>query len=572
MQHITVNGPERQFQWQAIHWPTAYKIVRNLRQRIFRATQEGNFKKVCSLQKLMLRSFPNRLVSVRKVTQENAGKHTAGIDKVVVKTSKAREDLIKELTAFTPWKAKPARRVYIPKANGKVRPLGIPVVKDRCMQAIVKNAIEPSWEARFEGSSYGFRPGRSAHDAIVKVYLLARSIARKVWVVDADIKGAFDNISHEYLLNILGKVPGRELIKQWLKAGYMEGGVFYPTNAGTPQGGVISPLLANIALDGMEKALTLYATRKNGDVIISKEGVKYNYKGHAIGKRAIVRYADDFLIFCESRKDAIEAKETIAQWLQQRGLTLSEEKTKIVHLQEGFNFLGFHVKQYKLAATKAGKKLLIRPSKESVEKLREKLRKEWKLFYGQEVDRVIEKLNPVIRGWANYFRVSVASMVFKKIDSWMYERQFRYVKRTHPTKSLTWRQGRYWGRLNLDRNDQWVFGNKNTGRHLLKFSWFPIERHTLVKGDASRDDPRLKAYWVKREQAKIKELVPGKQRIAWKQKGICPVCKESLFNGEEIHIHHKVPRSEVKNNQYSNLELVHLYCHQQLHSRSKMSS
>jgi len=209
----SVNGPERHTWWQAINWRTANRVVRNLRQRIFRASQAGDLKRARALQKLMLRSRSNILLSVRRVTQVNAGKNTPGVDKVVVKTPAARGKLVDELQTFTPWKAKPARRVYIPKANRKLRPLGIPVVTDRCLQAMVKNALEPFWEARFEGSSYGFRPGRSCHDAREKIYQLARPNKKKQWVVDADIKGAFDNICHEFLLNAIGPTPGRELIK-----------------------------------------------------------------------------------------------------------------------------------------------------------------------------------------------------------------------------------------------------------------------------------------------------------------------------------------------------------------------
>jgi RNA-directed DNA polymerase len=213
------SGTERQTVWIAVDWQQANRIVRNLRWRIFRATQTGDWNKVRSLQHLMLRSYSNRLVSVRRVTQTNAGKETPGVDKVVVKTPEERGRLVDDLATVQPWKAKPARRVYIPKANGKLRPLGIPVVKDRCLQAMVKNALEPSWEARFECSSYGFRPGRDGHDAIEKIYGLARPNKRKKWVLDADIKGAFDTISHDHLLRAIGPVPGRELIKQWLKAG-----------------------------------------------------------------------------------------------------------------------------------------------------------------------------------------------------------------------------------------------------------------------------------------------------------------------------------------------------------------
>src|SRR5574341_1120365 len=279
------NGTETQTDWQAINWKQANRIVRNLRQRIFRATQQGDWKKVRSLQKLMLRSRSN---------------------KMVVKTPAARSQLVDELAALTPWRVQPVRRTYIPKLNGKQRPLSIPVIKDRCLQAMVKNALEPAWEAQFEATSYGFRPGRSAHDAIGRIYSIARPNNTKKWVLDADIKGAFDNINHDFLINAVGDVPARELIHQWLKAGYMEEGILHATEAGTPQGGAISPLLANIALHGMEQAL----------------GVTYRPDGTLNSKRAVVRYADDFVMFCETQEDAERSKDILSAWLAERGLTL----------------------------------------------------------------------------------------------------------------------------------------------------------------------------------------------------------------------------------------------------------
>src|SRR6516225_1984271 len=382
------NGPEGRAgtTWDAIDWRKADRIVRNLRHRIFRASQANDLRRVRSLQKLMLRCYSNVLMSVRRVTQVNAGKNTPGVDKVVVKTPAARGQLVDYLSTRQPWRARPVRRVYIPKSNGKQRPLGIPTVLDRALQAMVKQALEPEWEARCEGTSYGFRPGRGCHDAIAKVYLLACPHRRKQWVLDADIKGAFDNIDHDFLLKALGEVPGKELIRQWLKAGVMEDGAFHATEAGTPQGGVLSPLRWNVALHGMEEAL----------------GVHYNPKGPMAGKRAVVRYADDFVGFCESKEDAAHVKDVLLPpWLAERGLALSEEKTRIVHLTEGFDFLGFNVKHYHApGTTRTGFKLLIRPSPKAVSRKREELRAAWLGLKGQSVGAVLRRLNPIIRGWA----------------------------------------------------------------------------------------------------------------------------------------------------------------------------
>jgi RNA-directed DNA polymerase len=385
------NGPEGRTgtDWDVTDRRKADRLVRDLRHRIFRASQANDLRKVRSPQKLMLRSCSNILLSVRRVTQVNAGKNTPGVDKVAVKTHAARGRLVDHLATLQPWRASPVRRVYIPKSSGKQRPLGIPTVLDRCLQAMAKQALEPEWEARCEGSSCGFRPGRSCHDAIEKVYALARPNKRKKWVADADVKGAFDNISHDFLLKALGEVPGRELVRQWLKAGAMEEGVFHATEAGTPQGGVLSPLLLNVALHGMEAAL----------------GVRHNRRGEISGGRAVVRYADDFVVFCEGKEDATHAKEVLLPpWLAERGLALSEEKTRIVHLTEGFDFLGFTAKHHPAPRTaRTGYKLLIMPSKKGESRKREGLREVWLGLKGHNIPAVPWKLNPIIRGWANYY-------------------------------------------------------------------------------------------------------------------------------------------------------------------------
>jgi RNA-directed DNA polymerase len=445
--------------------------------------------------------------------------------------------------------------VYIPKPDGKQRPLGIPTILDRCLQARVKNAIEPEWEAKFEGSNYGFRPGRGCHDAIGKVYLLARPNKVKKWVVDADIKGAFDNINHDYLMKAIGEAPGRELILQWLKAGVMEDGGFTATGVGTPQGGVISPLLLNIALHGMEAAL----------------GVRHRKTGENQGERAVVRYADDLVVFCESKEDALRVRDNILPpWLAERGLSLSPEKTRVVHLTEGFDFLGYNVKHYPCPnTTRTGFKLLIRPSKKAVTKLRTRLRETWESLNSCPIQQVLARLNPIIKGWANYHRVVVASETFKKLDDWMFHRAVRYIKRLHPTKSADWQTRKYWGRLNPKTNDNWVFGDKQSGRFLWKFRWFKIVRHALVKGTASPDDPSLREYWWERRKLNIRNLSDSDVRLAEAQDWRCPVCGMELINGEDLHRHHKEPKSEGGLDTYENRELLHLFCHQQRHAKRR---
>lgn len=552
-----VNGPKGQGGWNGVNWRRANRRVRNLRQRIFRASQQGNFKKMRSLQRLMLRSYSNVLVSVRRVTQLNKGKNTPGVDKLVVKTPRARWKLVQRLRRYQPWRAKPLRRVYIPKSGGRRRPLGIPVIAGRALQAVTKNALEPEWEAIFERISYGFRLGRSCHDAIARIFCIARCYGRKMWALDADIRAAFDEISHSVLLAQLGYFPGRELVKQWLKAGVMEDGEWQATELGVPQGGVISPVLLNVALHGMEQAL----------------GIRYNSQGgiHRDCKRAVVRYADDFVVFTETKQDAVEAKKELGAWLAERGLSFSPQKTRIVHLREGFDFLGFNVRHYRTTRTDQprGWKLFIKPSEKSIQRFKVKLKGLWLSLRGHNERYVLAKLNPVIRGWTNYYRIGVSKQVFSDLDAWMFGRLRRWVKSTHPRKNWEWLKNRYFGKLHPRRKDRWVFGEKKTGRFLLKLAWTPIQRHVLVKGRASPDDPSLRMYWAKRRKKRLCELSSAKRKLARRQDGLCPVCGVALLNGEELHKHHVVARKAGGDESAENLRIVHLYCHQQIHAKRR---
>jgi RNA-directed DNA polymerase len=551
MQTRSVNGSNERLDWHTVEWRRINQSVSNLRQRIFRASRANDHRKVRSLQKLMLRSRANVLKSVRQVTQENKGKQTPGVDGAVVLTAQARVELVETLLSHQPWRASPVRRVYIPKANGKLRPLGIPTVLDRAMQAIVKNALEPYWEARFEPCSYGFRPGRGCHDAISRIYNCATPIRKRKWVLDADIEGAFDNIGHEALLDAIGGFPSRELIRQWLKAGYVELGSLHATESGTPQGGVISPLLANIAFHGMEAAV----------------GVKYITRGDNVGKRSLIRYADDFVVFCDSEADAREAKSLLNEWLGARGLRLSEAKTKIVHLSEGFDFLGFNVRQYPAVKSPYGWKLLIKPSRKSVKKLKERLVDEWYGLRGQNCATALAHLNPIIRGWSNYYRVVVSKRLFGQIDNWMFNKEVQWARNTHPHKPWYWLKNKYWGRRNSKRQDRWVFGEGP--KHLLKFAWTPIVRHILVQGRSSPDDPALAVYWARRNARRHTEL-PGRQRaLAKRQEGLCAHCGETVHNDEYLFVHHVHRKRLGGTDDFDNLRLMHLYCHLQILARQK---
>jgi RNA-directed DNA polymerase len=298
--------------------------------------------------------------------------------------------------------------------------------------------------------------------------------------------------------------------------------------------------------------------------------VRRGARRKGLHQQCLARGLPYFVCFCETREDAERVQGILTEWLKERGLALSPEKTRIVHLSEGFDFLGFNVRHYPAPQTaRSGWKLLIKPSKEAVQDVRKKLKDLWDKGRGSHVQAVLAKLNPVIRGWANYFRSGVAKAIFGQLDRWMFYRADRYTRRMHPNKHKYWRKQHYWGRLNFDRLDSWVFGDKPTGGYLLKFNWFPIERHVLVKGAASPDDPCLTDYWTKRQARSAKDLTFSKQKLAGRQRNRCPECGESLFNDEELQVHHLLARSLGGKNTYSNLALVHLLCHQHIHAKTE---
>jgi RNA-directed DNA polymerase len=433
---LMVNGPKDvRYEWEAVDWRLHEDNVRRLRQRIFKAAQEKDLATVRNLQKLMLRSWSNTLISVRQATQRNAGRKTAGIDGQVALTSQARMELAAQVHRdASSWQPRAVKRVYIPKAGNraKLRPLGIPVIADRCHQGRVRAALEPEWEARFEIKSYGFRPGRSCHDAISAIYIVCRGpLAKRVWALDADLAAAFDKIDHSRLLEALGSFPAREMVRSWLKAGVFEAGKgFTPTDEGTPQGGVISPLLLNVALHGLEQAA----------------GVRYrttgNHAGETVpGSPLVVRYADDLVALCHSRQQAEQVKAKLAEWLAPRGLSFNEDKTRVVDLATGFNSLGFNVRRY-------DKKLLIKPSKAAVQRIRERFRTEMRALRGSNAAAVIAALNPIIKGWAAYYRGVVSKKTFSALDDYLWKLTYKWAIYSHANKPKRWVVSRYFGKFN----------------------------------------------------------------------------------------------------------------------------
>src|SRR6478752_2216254 len=560
---VTVNGPEDEIiDWDAVQWHRVEDDVRRLRQRIFTATQAGDLKRVRNLQKLMLRSRANALLSVRRVTELNAGRKTAGVDGRVVLVEEEKAEMAAWLQRDTAtWRPRPVKRVFIPKGNGKRRGLGIPVIADRALQALAVNALEPEWEARFESRSYGFRPGRSCQDAMQAIFVTARgATCKRCWVLDADLAAAFDQLDHDHLLAQLGRFPARERVRQWLKAGVVDRGQLAPTERGSPQGGVISPVLMNVALHGMEHAA----------------GVRYIAIGSNAGTArpgspVLVRYADDLLALCHSREQAEQVKARLAWWLVPRGLAFNEDKTRVVHLDEGVDFLGFTIRRYR-------GKLLITPSKAAVKRIRARLSAEMRTLRGHNAQMVLIRLNPIIRGWSAYYRHAVSARVFNELDDHVWKLTDRWARFTHPHKGRRWIVSRYFGAFHPSRRDRWVFGDRDSGAYLVKFAWTAITRHTLVKGWASPDNPTLADYWAARRRRGRPPLDRTRSWLIRKQRGRCPLCGQLLLHAEvepqhpdewerwitatakAIRHHAVIVDSGPESLGYSAFRLIHTHC------------
>lgn len=539
--------------WETIDWKKIFGYVKKLRQRIFRAEQFGQKRKIRKLQRLMIRSNANLLLSIKRVTQINKGKQTPGVDGQIILSSSDRlkiYNLLKEYDIKN-IRPKPAKRAYIPKKNGKMRPLGIPIIKDRIFQNIIKNALEPQWEAKFEPSSYGFRPKRSTHDAIVNLHTKLSSRSTRQWAFEGDFKGCFDNLNHEYIIDCLTAFPAKEAIYKWLKAGYVDNNLFNDTDTGTPQGGIVSPLLANIALHGMEKELGVRYRRNRDYYVITKDSV------------GVVRYADDFVIVCKTEEEALTMYDKLKPYLNKRGLTLAEDKTRITHISEGFDFLGFNLRQYK---SNKGMQLLIKPSKASIKKAKETIKNVFAQLRGKPVGDLIMNLNPIIRGTGNYWSSQVAKKIFGKLDSYIWIKTRKHLKNLHPNKPFRWIYSKYFkADYTGVSKDRWILTDPHDNKtQLFKMSWIPIVRHVLVRYRNSLDDATLKGYFEERDKKGfMRDNTLSRRKLAKRSNYKCRVCKQSLGSEEPLIINQIVPQKLGGDERYDNLELLHKSCQRQ---------
>lgn len=549
------NDAEKTCEWKDLNWKQIESRVYAAQRRIYNASLRGDVNVVIQLQDLLVRTKEAKFLAIRKVTQDNQGKKTAGVDGVKSLSAKERMNLVDSLKLT--GRCSPVKRIEIPKSDGTMRKLGIPTIIDRVKQCLVKMALEPQWEARFEPNSYGFRPGRSCHDAIQAIFC-AISVKAK-YVLDADISKCFDKINHEKLISKLDCHPKlvRE-IRAWLSSGIVGSEGWFPNMEGTPQGGVISPLLANIALHGMEERIKEYARTLKGQKSKNELALR------------LIRYADDFVILHRKLEVVETCKLIMEEWLEEIGLELNQEKTSITHTLEcyegrvGFDFLGFNVRQYAVEDEYSGKtangeklgfKTLIKPSNKSKKEHSRKLREIVRSHNDAPQAALISRLNPVIKGWCNYYKPVCSKEAFRVLDHGLFNTLKAWAYRRHLGESRKGVIRKYWHTVG---GDNWVFSTGN-GLNLFKHAWTKIVRHTKVKGEKSPFNGDV-AYWAKRMGEN--PLLSNREGFLLKRdKGVCNVCGTQFKTGDLWEIDHIIPKSLGGKDIYDNLQLLHKHCH-----------
>jgi len=535
-------------EWDSINWNAAQTNVRRLQTRIVQATKAGRWGRAKLLQRLLTHSFSGKVLAVKRVT-ENQGKKPPGVDGETWTMPSQKAKAIHQLQQRG-YHPKPLRRVYIPKSSGKMRPLGIPCMLDRAMQALYLLSIDPISETLGDPNSYGFRKERSTADAIEQAFAALSRKNSAEWILEGDIKACFDKISHQWLL---AHIPmEKSILSTWLKAGFIDKNVFHPTEEGTPQGGICSPVLANMTLDGLEKKL--------------REKYPKPDRGSSKKKINFVRFADDVIVTGKS-KEVLEneVKPLIEAFMRERGLELSPEKTLITHIEDGFDFLGQHLRKY-------NGKLLITPSRKNIHSFLEGIRKVVRKNKQATTGNLIAQLNPKIRGWANYHRHVVSKETFSKVDHAIFSILWQWAKRRHPKKPIKWIRKKYFTSI---AGQNWVFHGEILGQNgaiqpirLFKAKSIAIERHVKIQNTANPYDPEWETYFEKRLEVKMAHNLKGKRQLLhlWKQQGgLCPLCTRKITKLTGWHSHHIVWRSKGGRDEADNRVLLHPDCHERLH-------
>ena len=534
--------------WHAVSWWKVERNVKGMQIRIAKATREGKWRKVKALQRMLTRTISAKLLAVKRVT-ENQGKRTAGVDGELWESPERKWAAVGRMSQRG-YKPLPLRRIYIPKANGKKRPLGVPTMRDRAIQALYLLALEPVSESMSDPNSYGFRSNRSTADAMSQLFVSLSSKVSAQWIVEADIKGCFDHINHEWLTR---NVPmDKTVLLKWLKSGLIYQGQFQETDAGTPQGGIISPTLANVTLNGLEAGLNSYLAAKFG--IVKAKKLKVN----------LVRYADDFVITGISKEILEnEVKPWVESFLAVRGLQLSEEKTHIVHIDQGFDFLGWNFRKYQ-------GKLLIKPSKKNAQAFYRKVKEVVSRHKTVRQEELIRMLNPILRGWAQYHSPVVAKATYSRMDYLIFKVIWRWSKRRHPNKNAGWVKEKYFRTIG-ERN--WVFAvpivNEEGGieiKELYQLSGTPIKRHKKIKGAYNPFDPEWEMYGENLQQERMLQNMSHRTkwiRMYLSQGGLCAVCNCKMTKATGWHDHHIEYRVNGGSDALGNRVLLHPNCHAQ---------
>jgi RNA-directed DNA polymerase len=547
--------------WHDLDWARVQQTVRKTQLKIAQATGEGNWRRVKRLQRLLTHSFYGRCLAVRRVT-ENRGRKTPGVDGETWGTPQAKLQAVGRLSKKRGYRPKPLRRVWIPKpGKPEKRPLGIPTMLDRAMQALYLQALEPVIESTSDPKSYGFRPDRSTADAMVELFHLLSPQTAPVWILEGDIKGFFDNINHEWLCR---SVPmDRKVLRKWLKAGVIDRRQLMATEAGTPQGGIISPCLANATLNGLEAQLKCHLVQQMGKTKAQQ------------AKVYVVRYADDFVVTAAS-KELLEdeVKPWVEQFLSVRGVALSREKTQTVHIHQGFDFLGWNFRKYVPKSPYRKAKLLIKPSKKNVTAFYRKVGEIIKNSGALTQDALIGQLNPVLKGWAQYHSPVVAKQTFSKLDSLIFWRLWRWAKRRHSKKSADWIRKKYFRSIG---GQNWVFAypykngkGERQFRRLYGLAETAIVRHKRLPGEYQPYDAAHELKWealrVQRMQHKLRyrgQILS----IFRRQKGLCALCGHAISKETGWHDHHVIRRVDGGPDTLSNRVLLHPNCHALVHSQ-----